>query len=139
MPLQPCHSRRCLDGRTDKYFCAHPRVMAPGALVSPGLCLMCDLWKQPPPSNPRAFPPPPSPSIEQLRGMCVHLGKEIGLRECQSCQGRVRIKLYACHHPGHAETILNECFRCPDFNSRIETLETAPGVEAPSAELRMRS
>ena len=51
------------------------------------------------------------------RAACRHLGAETGQRECASCGGRVRIKVFACRHPRHGETTLSECLRCADYDA----------------------
>ncbi len=47
--------------------------------------------------------------------ICRHLGPELGLKECQGCRGRVRVKEFACLHPRHAKTQLSACATCTDF------------------------
>jgi hypothetical protein len=58
---------------------------------------------------------------------CVYLGLPIpgeggaqATRECATCKGNVRAKLWACLHPGHEdrpETTNRECTRCPDYEA----------------------
>jgi hypothetical protein len=111
MALPPCHSRRTLEGESNRYFCAHPRFHSKTGLVTGEVCLVCPLWREPPPA---AFRPDPGPS---QRGRCQHLGEQAGLRECPSCRGSVRVKVFACRHPAHLETTLAECAACADFRA----------------------
>lgn len=47
---------------------------------------------------------------------CIHLGADTGERRlCNSCRGRVSLKLFACDHPAHGPTTLQDCRRCPDY------------------------
>lgn len=47
---------------------------------------------------------------------CVHLGPLTGrTRDCTSCKGRVREKLYAC--AVHGECSLKDCRRCKDYHA----------------------
>lgn len=111
--LPECHSRREFDAKEQRFFCAHPQIGAPDALVSPDYCRICPYWQQPPPPK---FRSRPEPKRRQRRALaCQHLGEEIGLRNCPSCRGHVQIKVFACRHPAHAETTRDECLRCGDY------------------------
>jgi hypothetical protein len=112
MALPECHSRRFLEHEEDVYFCAHPRMHARDSLVSTGVCMVCDYWRESPPAEYRPFPPP------KPRGPCVYLGGLTRLRECPGCRGTVKVKVYACGHPAHGETTLAECTACRDFEPR---------------------
>ena len=46
---------------------------------------------------------------------CQHLGSQTGERNCPTCAGNVRLKVFACSHPLHRETTLPECSTCRDF------------------------
>jgi hypothetical protein len=46
------------------------------------------------------------------------LGEETGLRDCPSCLGNVRLKVFACSHPAHGETTLQDCGACADHEER---------------------
>src|SRR5438105_1221284 len=107
----PCHSRRYFQGESRLFFCAHPLMHSRDNLVTLQICQVCPLWQQPPPETYRPFTltAPPKP-----RGPCAHLGEQVGWRECPSCQGSVRLKVFACGHPRHQETTLSECLQCPD-------------------------
>lgn len=48
-------------------------------------------------------------------GKCIHFGEQTGTRQCQSCNGNVRLKVFSCSHPLHRETTLPECATCRDF------------------------
>jgi NifU-like protein involved in Fe-S cluster formation len=116
-----CHSRRGLPGETTTFFCAHPQVFSNGQRVSAQVCRMCDYWKQPPPSQFRPFDP--AAAILRTRP-CRFLGEQSGWRQCPTCRGNVRIKVFDCRHPSHDTTTLDECKVCPDF-ANIE------GADAP--------
>ncbi len=54
------------------------------------------------------------------RPPCLHLGAETGETEdCQSCRGKVRLKLYSCAHPNHGPQVsLKRCGEnggCPGY------------------------
>jgi hypothetical protein len=62
---------------------------------------------------------PVNVTAPEPRGPCVHLGADTGqLRECPSCQGTVRQKVFECSHPAHGETVIRECQVCPDWQPR---------------------
>ena len=127
MELVPCPSRRELNDPEPGpgvYFCAHPNHHSENSLVTKEVCWVCPLWRQPPPAVFRKFPPDPVPpgqapvprrAARLCREPCVFLGDQIGRRDCPSCGGRVRVKVFACAHPQHDETTLHECARCPDY------------------------
>jgi hypothetical protein len=48
------------------------------------------------------------------------LGEQIGTRDCPSCRGKVRLKVFACSHPAHGETTLPDCDLCEDFQEGAE-------------------
>jgi hypothetical protein len=124
MPLPPCHSRRELGPGDTTYFCAHPSVVVQDGLVTAGICQICDFWKQPPPPAFRTYPLPAA----KPRGPCVFLGEQTGLRDCKTCRGSVRVKVFACSHPRHQETTLSDCAVCPDFKAKPqEEAPTGPG------------
>jgi hypothetical protein len=114
MGLPPCPARRSLDGEHNRYFCAHPLFHSTTGLVTGEVCQVCPLWREPPPQAFRTYPLAPP------RGLCRHLGEETGLRECPSCRGSVRIKVFACRHPAHHETTLAECAACTDHEPFAE-------------------
>jgi hypothetical protein len=82
--------------------------------VSVEVCLICTLRNEPPPESFRPFPPPPP------RGTCRYLGDQTGLRDCPTCLGNVRLKVFACKHPAHEETTIQECLVCPDHEENTE-------------------
>ena len=45
---------------------------------------------------------------------CRYLGEQTGLRQCSTCRGGVKEKVFACQHPENGETTLRECRVCPD-------------------------
>jgi len=90
--------------------------------VHSGVCEICALRHEPPPETFRPFPPPlSSPAAEaRPRGQCRYLGPETGLRDCPTCLGNVRIKVFACTHSAHVETTNQECLVCPDHGEGEE-------------------
>lgn len=68
---------------------------------------------------------------------CVYLGAAVegedgrqATRDCGTCRGTVRLKVFACLHPGHAAdptTTAKECTRCRDYARELPALETAGG------------
>jgi hypothetical protein len=84
-----------------------------------------------------------APTVQRRRGPCAHLGGPVlwgdgqqALRECESCSGKTREKLFVCNHPRHAAdpttTIHNGCGRCRDWEGRkaaevVEGIVTAGG------------
>lgn len=116
MILPPCHSRRALPEESDVYFCAHPQHHSEDNLVTLQNCRICPWWQQPPPAEFRPFYL--LPSGKPRRGPCKFLGEQISLRQCGTCPGSVKVKVFACHHPAHVETTLNECTACLDYASR---------------------
>lgn len=115
-PLAPCHSRRELSGTDARFICLHPKVHSPNNIVSYEFCRQCALWRQPPPAEFRALPPH---FFERLQGPCRHLGEQVGLRDCPTCRGHVRVKVFACGHPNHVETTLAPCEQCNDFEAPL--------------------
>jgi hypothetical protein len=93
------------------------------------------------PAGPPRFEPAPVVLVGS-RPPCVYLGLPIpdegggqAMRECASCRGSVRLKLWACLHPGHEgrpETTTRECLGCPDYESGGEG-QKAEGTVAASA------
>jgi len=80
--------------------------------VTASICRCCSYWKLPPPENPRPFVPGKPRSA---LGPCRFLGDQTGERECPTCRGSVRLKVFSCMHPLHEETTLGECEVCADF------------------------
>jgi len=115
MQLPPCPARHSLAGNRELFFCAHPQLFIRDCAVTGPICTSCRLWQEPPPERMRPLPMvwPPKP-----RGQCSYLGQQTGLRECNTCAGSVRVKVFACGHPRHGETTLTECANCPDFQER---------------------
>jgi hypothetical protein len=106
--LPPCHSRRDLEGEANVYYCAHPKMHVRDQRVTAPICQVCPYWRLPPPETFRPYPPPPP------RGQCRYFGEQTGLRECPTCMGHVRVKVFACAHPAHEETTIEECLVCAD-------------------------
>jgi hypothetical protein len=129
MNLVPCPARREInnpEGEPGVYFCAHPSHHSEDNLVTKENCWICPLWREPPPGEYRKFPPDPLPpgripvvAARRRREPCIFLGEQIGFRDCPSCGGSVRVKVFACAHPRHEETTLNECSRCPDYEPKL--------------------
>jgi hypothetical protein len=54
---------------------------------------------------------------DQGNSQCKYLGPPTGEeRECDTCKGRVRLKVFQCHHPAHGCTTLSQCRGCADFD-----------------------
>ena len=71
---------------------------------------------------PKRAPRPPRPA-------CVHLGAPTGAtRDCPSCHGRVRLKLFACAVRG--EIVLDDCRTCKDHT---QTPPASPGASREGA------
>jgi len=123
MKLPACHSRRELPSPQNEFFCAHPQVYAVGGVVTPEICRACDRWRQPAPPAFRPFPPAEPPVRPRprgpLRSPCFHLGEQTGLRDCATCRGTVRVKVFNCLHPLHRETTFDECRDCRDYDARL--------------------
>jgi hypothetical protein len=117
MPLPECHSRHELREGSRTFFCSHPKMHSRDHLVTSAVCRVCELWKEPPPENPRPVVPPPA---QQATGQCFFLGECTGERECPSCRGRVRVKTFACRHPYHDDVTLKECQHCGDFDPLLK-------------------
>ena len=116
--LPPCHSRRELAAESSVFYCAYPRMHVADQRVTAEICTICSYWREPPPETFRPFPPPPP------RGKCRHLGEQTHWRDCPSCGGNVRVKVFACAHPAHGETTVEECLACPDHQEREQLLAT---------------
>lgn len=113
MSLPYCHSRRDLPDEPGVFFCAHPAMHAIDQRVRANVCRVCDMWQQPAPLTFREVKP-----RQQVRNCaCIHLGELIGERECSSCRGRVRVKVYSCQHPDHDEVTWPECLNCRDYTA----------------------
>lgn len=123
MSLPACHSRRFFDGETERFFCAHPNMHVRDQIVTAEICRICSYWQQDPPEEFRPFTPGPLP---KPRGLCLHLGDMMELRDCPTCSGTVKVKVFACGHPNHQETTLRACLDCPDHQPR-PTVEAAAG------------
>jgi hypothetical protein len=119
MRLPPCHSRRELEPGLPPFYCAHPDVCTPNQHVTAELCRICSHWREPTPEVFRPFPPVALPPPDA--GPCFHLGGQTHLRDCPTCRGNVRVKVFACEHPLHVETTLAECARCGEHDERLRT------------------
>jgi hypothetical protein len=62
-----------------------------------------------------------------LAGLCRYLGRETGaLQPCQTCRGRVELKVFRCEHPAHASqptTTYRDCRFCGDFSPVTQRVE----------------
>ena len=84
--------------------------------MSSAVCRQCTHWQEPPPDRFRAF--------ASLRGRlpnqtCMHLGQHTGFKDCPTCRGSVKLKVFACHHPAHGSTTLEDCRFCQDFDEPL--------------------
>jgi hypothetical protein len=118
--LPPCHSRREFDAKEHTFFCAHPHVHLAGQLASADICRQCDRWQAPAPDE---FRPYTNHAGVIRIGHCWYLGDGVGLRGCDTCRGRVTTKVFACRHPAHESTTIQECLRCPDYEPRLSVGE----------------
>lgn len=117
MHLPLCHSRRELP-KEDCFFCTHPNVHANNHRVTPEICQICHFWKQPPPSNPRLFSNKQVTSFQHTNS-CYFLGESLGLRECSSCRGSVKLKVFDCAHPKYQDTTVRQCQKCQDHQAPL--------------------
>ena len=114
MRMPECPARH-IDDTTGQISCLHPQVHAAGCVVTAEFCRMCSARLVTPPSGWR--------SLDEVRRSrrrlepCRFLGMQSGERDCPTCNGRVRIKVYACRHESHEETTLRECQTCADHQS----------------------
>jgi Tfp pilus assembly protein PilF len=110
--LPACHSRRHFVPARGKFFCAHPGVGAVEGLVSPAFCRLCPLWQRAAPDRFRT--PADVPALRRF-GSCRFLGSFVGFKECDTCRGRTKLKLFNCHHERHDSTTSYECLKCKDY------------------------
>ncbi|MGH7135962.1 MAG: hypothetical protein ACREHD_09495, partial [Pirellulales bacterium] len=78
------------------------------------------------PAVPKEKPEPAPTQHAATNGrvdICVHLGQRTGFRDCATCEGNVRQKVFACNHPNHTDTTLTDCKKCPDFTARSHATE----------------
>lgn len=113
MTLPVCHSRRELVSQPGHFFCAHPQVNAEGQIVTADVCQLCARWREPAPTSFRPFEQPTRALEPDAR--CAFLGNATGWRQCTSCRGNVRLRVFECQHPWHNSTTLGECRNCRDF------------------------
>jgi len=69
---------------------------------------------------------------------CAYLGDLLSdasgrqvLTDCRTCKGTVKLKVRACHHPGHAgkpTTTEKDCGKCRDYSQMIEVRQIGPAV-----------
>lgn len=66
----------------------------------------------------------PAPKARVQRPPCVHLGEPVlgpdgepVMRDCPTCTGTVRLKVFGCDHPAHGETTMRQCRECPDYEA----------------------
>lgn len=110
--LPKCVCRHDWDTATGTFFCGHPKVRSSSHLVTSEHCLLCNRWQEPPPEKQR-----PYPTLAGTRrdGLCAYLGPQEGTRNCLSCRGNVQQKVYACIHPAHEQSTVQECHKCADY------------------------
>lgn len=78
---------------------------------------------------------------EERAGPCVYLGEALrdaaGLgvtRDCATCRGTVRSKVFGCGHPGHdGTTTLKECQSCRDYAPRDPVAIEAGPMAVPTS------
>lgn len=118
MTLPFCHSRRVLREEANTFFCAHPFVNATDQLVTPEICRICDFWQEPAPARFRPFDP--FGRHRRRTGPCFHQGDQVDWKECVTCGGHVRIKVFQCSHMAHERTTIEECRFCGDYETPLE-------------------
>jgi hypothetical protein len=114
MTLPPCGARHDIERDKGVFFCAHPRVLSKHFIVTAGFCRMCPLKDLPLPETLRPFRLPPAYSHE-YSGPCQLLGEFKELRDCPTCKGNVKVKVFECNHPKHDETTIKDCQDCYDY------------------------
>jgi hypothetical protein len=67
--------------------------------------------------------------MRRPNAICTFLGPQTGSRECPTCRGKVRLKVFACGHPAHAETTLPDCDMCQDFQDSGKTFGALTSIE----------
>ena len=118
MSLPFCHSRKPCNDTAGVFFCAHPKVHSNKSLVSYGFCSICDLWKRPPPENPKVAPT----VLNSIRERpCFHLGERKRLEKCSTCRGNIQTKIFHCHHIRREETSYKQCERCLEYEPELKT------------------
>ncbi len=48
-----------------------------------------------------------------VQTQCVHLGEVVAYRQCDTCRGRVQLKVFDCHV--HGLIVLSDCFGCSEY------------------------
>ncbi|MEX0937776.1 MAG: hypothetical protein WDZ59_07935 [Pirellulales bacterium] len=117
MAFVPCHSRREIPGQPQLYFCAHPKMMVKGNVVTRSICRQCKYCHEPPPNEFLPYRPPP---FFENDGPCFYLGEQSGTRDCRTCRGSVKLKVFQCHHPAHQETTYEACKHCRDYTPQLD-------------------
>lgn len=85
--------------------CFCNRIPPSGVAYSAAFCAKCYLY-----SRNAAY----RAKVDGARkGPCAHLGEQVGLRECPTCNGTVKQKTFACQK--HGEIVLLQCGLCPDY------------------------
>lgn len=118
--LPACHSRRDWDETSGTFFCAHPNVHTRDNLVRAAICQSCTKWQEPAPEE--VLEPGGTPTSDRCAA-CLHLGRTIRLDDCASCKGSVKIKVFACGHPEHAETTYRGCLPCRDYEPPLRRVQ----------------
>ena len=117
MTLPVCHSRREFVDGGPQFFCAHPRVHIADQLVTASVCGICDRWSEPPPTEFRPFDP--AGPLVRRTGPCFLLGEHVDWKDCPTCSGHVRLKVFQCRHPQHHQTTVNDCQLCRDYENPL--------------------
>ena len=65
------------------------------------------------------------PGVKDRTDPCVHLGETIGMKNCPSCKGAVKIKIFACELHGQATMQKRVggcacCLSCGDYQGVSE-------------------
>src|SRR6187455_1384236 len=112
MRLPECGARHDVRPEQGVFFCGHPGILSKHSIVFAGYCRSCPFLGQPLPEKLRPFRMPPP---YEYVGPCQHLGEFKELRDCPTCSGHVRRKVFQCNHERHEETTIQDCQDCYDY------------------------
>ena len=118
----PCAARADWIRNHGRFFCRHPRVHVRDQIVSANVCRQCVSRTT---VNIASQRPYPTLNLVNRSGPCFHLGGQTGERKCETCQGEVRQKVFACLHPEHSETTVKDCDRCGDYDHKLQVGEVS--------------
>lgn len=76
--------------------CNSVKIIKPPEGVPPSVCKLCSLANHAPPELPAAPPAASSAAAQVVDLRCRHRGDEVRQEQCDTCAGRVMIKIFAC-------------------------------------------